>query len=387
MTKMISYDRKIKVCHLAPGDVWAGAEVQLATLIESLLKMPDLETSMILLNEGRLTDEMRDLGVRTHVIPEFENNRFSIVKELVRYLERHPVDILHAHKPKDNVLGALASLWAKIPYRVRTIHGFHEPRVGFQAIKGYVHEIIDNGVNRWLIDRIVAVSFDLRSQLSRRFGTEKVVYVQNAIDIDKIQITRCSTVRRKELKLGGQEFLVGAMGRLTLGKGFECFLKAARIIAAERPNVKFIIAGGGPLRDSLEALAKEYGLYEDVLFLGHRDNSHDILELFDLFVLPSFSEGTPMVLLEALVLARPVVASRVGGIPEVIEHGISGLLVTPGREDEFARSCIALMDDYGWAQRLGAAGRKRVEERFSARLMAAKVAEVYRKLVCNGESQ
>lgn len=384
---MISYDRKIKVCHLAPGDVWAGAEVQLATLIESLLKMPDLETSMILLNEGRLTDEMRDLGVRTHVIPEFENNRFSIVKELVRYLERHPVDILHAHKPKDNVLGALASLWAKIPYRVRTIHGFHEPRVGFQAIKGYVHEIIDNGVNRWLIDRIVAVSFDLRSQLSRRFGTEKVVYVQNAIDIDKIQITRCSTVRRKELKLGGQEFLVGAMGRLTLGKGFECFLKAARIIAAERPNVKFIIAGGGPLRDSLEALAKEYGLYEDVLFLGHRDNSHDILELFDLFVLPSFSEGTPMVLLEALVLARPVVASRVGGIPEVIEHGISGLLVTPGREDEFARSCIALMDDYGWAQRLGAAGRKRVEERFSARLMAAKVAEVYRKLVCNGESQ
>ena len=177
------------------------------------------------------------------------------------------------------------------------------------------------------------------------------------------------------------------MGRLTPVKGLEFFLKAARIVRSQRPNVKFIIAGDGPLKYPLQALACEYGLEKDVLFVGHRDDSHEILELMDIFVLPSFSEGIPMVLLEALALARPVVGSRVGGIPEVIEHGVSGLFVTAGREEELAQSCIALMDDYGWAQRLAAAGRKCVEAKFSARLMAEKVAEVYRTLISNGENR
>jgi glycosyltransferase involved in cell wall biosynthesis len=169
-------------------------------------------------------------------------------------------------------------------------------------------------------------------------------------------------------------------------KGLEIFLKAAHIICRQKPNVKFIIAGDGPLMPALRAQVREYNLDKKVLFLGHRDDGYDILKLIDLFVLPSLNEGIPMVLLEALALARPVIASRVGGIPEVIEDGVSGLLVTPGREDELAQSCVALMDNYNFAQELGIAGRKRVEERFSARVMAEKVAEVYRTLVC-GESR
>lgn len=104
-------------------------------------------------------------------------------------------------------------------------------------------------------------------------------------------------------------------------------------------------------------------------------------------VMPSLSEGIAMSLLEALAPARLTGASREGGIPEVIKHGVGGLLVGPGREDELARSCIAVMDDYGWAQRLGAADRKRVEEGFSARSMEEQVAECYRSLVWNGESR
>ncbi len=151
--------------------------------------------------------------------------------------------------------------------------------------------------------------------------------------------------------------------------------------------MKFIIAGEGPLRVSLQELTHKYGLDKDVLFLGHRDDAYETLAFMDLFVLPSFSEGIPMVLLEALALARPVVASRVGGIPEVIEHGINGLLVRAGREDELAQSCISLMNNYEWARRLGATGRKCIEEKFSARLMAEKVAEVYRTLASNEESR
>src|SRR2546427_7991705 len=131
----------------------------------------------------------------------------------------------------------------------------------------------------------------------------------------------------------------------------------------------------------LRPFARHYGLEQDVLFLGHRHDRYDILAMMDALVLSSLSEGIPMVLLEALALARPVVATRVGGIPEVIEDRVTGWLVGPGREEEFADACMALMDDYGLAEKCGLAGQQRVRERFSVRSMAEKVADVYRSLL------
>ncbi len=376
-----AFGPRIKICHLAMADLAAGAEIQLAILLASLAKMPDFEISAILFNEGYLASELRGLGVRTDVILESRHNSLSIFKQLVDYFKLHEVDIVHTHKYKDNILASFASVYRGIPRRVRTVHGLPEPFVGFEAIKMKIYHGIDDAVNRWLVDRILAVSLDLRSQLIKRFGAERVTCIHNAIDIEQIQVTGRATELRSELKLGGQDFLIGTMGRLMPVKGLDSFLRAARIIHRQKPNVRFIIAGDGPLKGPLQAMAHEYGLDKDVLFLGHRNDSHNILELMDLFVLPSLSEGIPMVLLEALALARPVVASRVGGIPEVIEHGVSGLLVPPRRDDELAQSCMAVMDDYHFAQGLGVAGRKRVEERFSARFMAQKVAELYRTLV------
>jgi glycosyltransferase involved in cell wall biosynthesis len=127
-------------------------------------------------------------------------------------------------------------------------------------------------------------------------------------------------------------------------------------------------------------------LDDDVLFLGHRNDPYEILALMDVFVMPSMNEGIPMVLLEALALSRPVVASRVGGIPEVIEHGASGLLVDAGQHEALAHACITLLDDRERAERLGVAGRKRIEQEFSADTMTAKVAELYRALVWNEDA-
>jgi glycosyltransferase involved in cell wall biosynthesis len=368
------------------GDLWAGAEVQLATLLAALTRIPDLEISAVLFNEGRLADELRHCGVRTQVMRESQHHPWSLVRQLSAYFKRHPIDILHTHKYKDNVLGALVSIFRGVRYRVRTVHGMPEPHAGFRAVKRRLYHLVDSGVNRWLVDRVLAVSFDLRHQLGRRFGADKVTCIQNAVDLEQIKASRRVAERRRELQLGEHEFVIGAMGRLTPGKGFECFLRAAHIIRRQRPQVKFLVVGDGPLRGALQSLACALDLEEVVLFLGHRNDNYDMLALMDLFVLPSFAEGTPMVLLEALALARPVVASRVGGIPEVIEHGSNGLLVMPGGEGELAQSCMTLMDDGDMARRLGKTGQKHIAERFSARVMAEKVAEVYQRLVCGGEN-
>jgi L-malate glycosyltransferase len=368
------------VCHLASADLWAGAEVQLATLLSWLVKVPDLEISTVLLNEGRLARELRSAGFRPHVIPESRHSSWTIARRLSAYFAQHAVDILHTHKYKENVLAVLAPACRAVRRRVRTIHGLPEPFHGFRAVKMGAYQALDNIVNRWAVDRILAVSRDMTTQLMQGFGSPRVTCIHNGIDIVPTRSTERSAALRAELNLSCGDVLVGTMGRLAPVKGLESFLRAAVVISRERPNVKFVVAGEGPDEGSLRALARDLGL-DGVRFLGHRDDGHDVLAAMDIFVLPSLSEGIPMVLLEALALGRPVVASRAGGIPEVVEHGVSGLLVTPGCHDEIAHSCMTLMDDESFARTLGGAGRRRVEQEFCADTMAARVADVYRALM------
>ena len=377
---------KIRVCHVAMADLWAGAEAQLAILLRSLAKLADLEVSAILFNAGWLARELHDAGVRTHVILEAERNPLSILRELSDYFRRNQVDVLHTHKYKDNILAALASVGHGVPYRVRTVHGAPEPFAGLQSFKMTVYGGLDSVVNRWVVDRLLAVSFALRERLVERFGIDKVTCVHNAVDLARIRVTTDLLNLRKELGVDQHDFVIGTMGRLHPVKGLDVFLRAARIIKDHGKRAKFIIAGDGPLRGQLQALAQQSGLAREVMFLGHRSDGNNILGLMDLFVLPSLSEGIPLVLLEALALARPVVATAVGGIPEVVEHEISGLLVTAGDHDDLAKACLTVMDDPALAQSLGHAGRKRVEEAFSADVMAENVANVYRTLVRTGES-
>ncbi len=373
---------KIRVCHVAMADLWAGAEVQLAILLRSLAKLADLEVSAILFNAGWLARELHDAGVRTHVILEAERNPLSILRELSNYFRRTQVDVVHTHKYKDNILAALASIRHRVPYRVRTVHGAPEPFTGFQAFKMNAYGLLDGVANRWAVDRLLAVSFALREPLVERFGIDKVTCIHNAVDVDRIRVTTDLANLRKELGLDQHDFVIGTMGRLHPVKGLDVFLRAARIIKDHGKRAKFIIAGDGPLRDQLQALAQQCGLAHEVMFLGHRSDGNNILGLMDLFVLPSLSEGIPLVLLEAMALARPVVATAVGGIPEVVEHEISGLLVAAGNHEDLAKGCLAVMDNPTLAQELGPAGRRRVEEAFSADVMAENVANVYKTLVC-----
>jgi len=372
---------KIRVCHVATADLWAGAEVQLAVLLRSLAALTDLELSAILFNDGRLAQELRDAGVRTHVISETERNSLSILRELDDYFRRNTIDVLHSHKYKDNILGALASIRRRVPHRVRTVHGAPEPFSGLQAVKMNAYAFLDGLVNRRAVDRLLAVSVALRDYLSEEFGADKITTIHNGVDVARIRVTTDLANTRKELGVDRHEFIIGTMGRLHPVKGVEVFLRAARVIKDRGRKARFVVAGDGPLREQLQTLAQQYGLAHEAMFLGHRNDSNNILGLMDLFVLPSLSEGIPLVLLEALALARPVVATAVGGIPEVIEHEISGLLVDAGNHDDLAKQCLRVMNDPVLAQGFGHAGRKRVEEAFSADIMAANVANVYRSLM------
>lgn len=372
--------RTIRVCHVTPADGWAGAEVQLALLLPRLAKMPELEVSAALLNEGRLADELRRAGVSTCVIPESQHNAISIAARLTGHFKRTAIDIVHTHKWKDNVIAAVASGGGTVRGRVRTVHGSAEPFTGFKALKARGVRALDQIANRWAVDRIVTVSRDLAHEFGARFGTGKVAYIQNGIDLAHVCTRTRPSQLRAELGIAPDAPVIGTMGRLVAVKGLDGFLRAARMIRDRRSDVKVLIAGSGPLESALRALASHLKL-DNLLFLGHRNDAYDVLGMMDVFALPSLNEGTPMVLLEALALARPVVASRVGGIPDIIEHDVSGLLSEPGNADDMAHACLTLLEDDARARRLGANGRAQMEERFSAAEMASKTARVYYTLI------
>jgi len=246
-----------------------------------------------------------------------------------------------------------------------------------------IYELCDRGVTHLCVNKLIAVSSDIEKVLCVKYGAQRVIRIHNGIDLEVLSKSRARDEVRRELGVDSNCLLVGTVGRLTAVKGHEYLLKTAQLMLQKRRNVKFVIVGDGPLKVELQSLAAQLGITENVAFLGHQDDACALMEAMDLFVLPSLHEGIPMVILEAMALGRPVVASRVGGIPEVITDTVHGLLVSAGDPAGIAQACLKLVEDRNLAERYGQAGRARVEQQFSSVVMGGKVANLYRQLVGN----
>lgn len=370
----------MKVCHVAMGDLWAGAEVQLLSLMRYLVRLPGFEWSVILFNEGRLAEELRKLPVSLTVIPEQTFSTIGIAYRLAKTLGKIRPDVVHTHKYKDSFIGALVAKAMGIPHVVRIVHGLPEPFKGLRNAKMAGYTAVDRFITGWLVDRVVAVSSDIERVLIGRYGSNRVQCIHNGIDLEAIRVTTPREALRRTWQIAEDAVIIGTAGRLVPVKGHAILLEAVRILRASKPNVTLLLVGDGPLRSDLETNAKRLGLENAVIFTGHQDQAYDCLNLMDIFVLPSLHEGIPMVLLEALALERPVVATRVGGIPEVITHDLSGKLVHAGDADELAKSLAELIERPNTAKSLGIEGRRQVEREFSAHRMAERTAGVYRSL-------
>lgn len=374
---------RVKVCHVAMGDLWAGAEVQLLALMTYLVRSDEFEWSVILFNEGRLAEELRKLPLSVSVIPEANHTPIAIAKRLAKTFRHIRPDIVHTHKYKDSILGAAVARYVGVPHTVRVVHGMPEPFSGLRNLRMLFYTMLDRFVSRLLIDRVVAVSSDIEKQLVEIYGPNHVVRIHNGIDLDAVQVSTPRLQKRREWRLDEMVTLIGTVGRLVPVKGHAVLLEALRILRGANRNVMLLVVGDGPLRGQLESEIARLGLEKSVIFAGHHSPAYDFINMMDVFVLPSLHEGIPMVLLEALALRQPVVATRVGGIPEVITHGETGLLAEPADALSLAKFIQQLVEDKSMAARIGKAGRTRVEEEFNARTMAEKTVGLYKKVLGN----
>ncbi|MBI4610217.1 MAG: glycosyltransferase family 4 protein [Candidatus Rokubacteria bacterium] len=303
---------------------------------------------------------------------------FLQLYRLMRELRPH---IVHTHTAKAGALGRVAARLARVPVVVHTYHG-HVLQGYFSRAKTRLFLGIERTLARWT-DRLLAVSEAVRQDLLlRRVGSpERLQVVPLGLDLDPF--LRSETLRgqlRAELDLSDAP-LVGIVARLVPIKRHEDFLSAAQAVTMRIPNCRFVVVGDGELRGRLETRAQTLGLAGRIHFLGWRGDLARIYADLDVVVLTSANEGLPVSLIEAMASARAVVATRVGGVPDLVEDGVTGLLVRPGEPDELARAVLELLADPERRRAMGEAGRKRVYPAFSADRLLADMDRVYGELL------
>ncbi|HYV18044.1 MAG TPA: glycosyltransferase [Verrucomicrobiae bacterium] len=296
---------------------------------------------------------------------------------LARYLKTERIDVLHAHLFYANVAARLAGRLAAVPV-VLTAH--HDTDLWM----GPHHRFVERVTAR-LSDRVLTCSEAVRRFAIERHGLSagRVVTLANAIDVEAIPSgTEARARARALLGAAPEDRLVGTLGRLhEPKKGLKPFLSAAARVAAADQRVRFVLIGDGPARQDLERFTASLGLGDRVRFAGERTDVELLLPGFDLLVQPSLWEGFGLSALEGMAAGLPVVASRVGGVPEVIRDGVDGILVPPGDPVRLAEAMTAILRDPDRAARLGASGRARARREFHVDRLVRETASLYRDLL------
>jgi glycosyltransferase involved in cell wall biosynthesis len=282
--------------------------------------------------------------------------------EVVAYLGRRRPQILHTHLVHADVYGQLAGTMARVPLRLSTKHGFNEFR------EGRFFGLADRTVGS-LAHVHIAISEGLAQYLAETEGFE-----EEGFEIVHYGIAAADGVRPYE---GGEPRLL-CVGRLIPIKGHLVLLRALAQARARVPGVTLEVAGRGPLEPALRELARELDLDDAVRFLGFVSPVQKALEQAAVVVVPSLGEGFGMVALEAMERARPVIASAVGGLPEIVEDGRTGIVVEPGDADGLAEAIVSLAGDLDRAASMGRAGRARALAEFTPERSAERIEALYR---------
>ena len=309
----------------------------------------------------------------------------SVIR-LARIIRRVRPQILHTHTAKAGAVGRLAALVAgdaRPPIVVHTFHG-HVLRGYFGSLRSRGFALLERALAR-TTTCLVAVSPQVRDDLVRLgiAPEEKFVVVRLGIELtDRVNATlngRSET--RRMLGIPADAFTVGWIGRMTGVKRTEDVLLAFRALRDRGVDAKLCLVGDGPDRTAVERRAHDLGLMRDTLFLGYQEEVAPYYAAFDAFVLPSGNEGTPVTTIEALAAGKPVVATRVGGVPDVVRDGEDGFLVDPGDIASLAERLATLAQDDGLRDRMGEAGRARVVPRYAVARLVDDIDRLYRSLL------
>ena len=384
-----------RVLFVNPGRALGGAEHSLLLLLQGAPS--GIEANVAVFGRGPFRDRLSAIGIPTVELPLPRWTRavgryrlpggpvggaallaggLPAALRLAAAARRAGADLIHTNGMKAHLLGGLAGRLVRVPviWHLRDFPPEGWAGRTFREVARRLPEVI--------LAPSEAVAASLRLPGRTRLGV-----VPDPVDLDRFHPGIPGDRIRRELGIAGEEPLIGMIGHLTPWKGHEVFLEIARAVADRIPGSRFVVVGGSIYEthghagypESLRQRAAALGLSDRVTFLGIRDDIPEVLAGLDVLVhAPTAPEPFGRVLVEAMAVGRPVVAARCGGIPEVVEDGVTGILVPSGNVGAFANAVVRLLDDPVLCRRLGGAGRRRAEARFSIEAHAASVLEAYR---------
>jgi len=336
--------------------------------------------------EGSLIEATEEMGVPVYIVPDlireidFKRDLKALV-QLVRLYRDLQVDIVHTHTSKAGILGRLAGRLAKVPVVIHTVHGFAftAPIPRWQK-KLYI--ALEKMAGRWC-DALIFISKPLMAEAGRLGIGDPKTYslIPSGIDISAFRNGASNGNREAKIKLLGLRNgvpIIGTVSRLVKDKGLELLLEAAAKLKAKGLDFHMVWVGDGPLRAELEALAKQLGVSERLYITGMCTDVPAWVSCFDLFVLPTLWEGMGRVFLEAQAAGVPVIGTKVGGVPDVVKDGVTGILIPPSNVDALVEAIELLLNKPELRRQMGyAASQFASDEQFQVEFMVRKIEEVY----------
>lgn len=326
-----------------------------------------------------LVSEFVSAGIPVHCLDVGKSLDPRAVPRLRRLLIEHEIELVHTHSPHPAAVARMASRFTPVKALVHTEHSLPESR------KTVSH--LANRLTHPINDVTIAVSDEVASSVDQRgvFSPRNLRVIHGGIDIESIEKAASDP---STVSIPAGRMVVGNVAHLRAQKGLDTFVRAAAAIVVEQPDTHFVLVGRekqiGYQRE-LEQLAASLGVGDRITFAGFQMNPYPILGMFDVFMLSSRHEGFPVAVLEAMSLARPIVAPTVGGIPEAITDAVDGFLVPPDDPQALAAATVRLLTDPALRSRLGANARATVLANFTVEVMVREVEDAYHEVLAGGD--
>lgn len=362
---------KIRVMHVLYYLSIGGLEQVVLNLIKKLNRQRYQPYVACLRETGGLKTELEQIGVKVIEFNRGDGLDLKLPFDFARVLRREKIAILHTHDLGPYLYGALAAKLARVPILVHTEHSYLTQNTKILKI---AERILSFGTDVIISDSLDVTRFLVKEQ---HINPKKIQTIYNGIDVSLFQTNTNGSSLKTMLGLPPEARIVGTVGRLVPVKDQRTLISAMVPIVSADESVHLALVGDGPLRDELTALARDLGIRSQVHFLGNRRDVHKLLPLFDVFVLPSLSEGLSLSLLEAMACHRPVITTNVGGNLEIIDRPEVGILVRPGDVAALTTEIRQMLYQPELAEKLGRQARRQVEARFSLEKMAENYEAIY----------
>jgi len=322
-----------------------------------------------------LQERALDADCPLTVLPDRGPFDWRILRSLLKICREKKIQLLQTHDYKSNALGLILRRFHRCSM-VSMLHGWTDMSGRMPLYKK---------VDQWCLPRyqsLICVSADLVEECKRLLIPDsKIHLVHNGIDVDQFQRSLSTEQAKKEIGARDRRFLIGSVGRLSPEKGFVELIRAVHSLQAESIPLDLWIAGDGPQRTELEKLIVDLGLQDSVKLLGQLKDTITFYQAMDLFVLNSIREGLPNVLLEAMALGTPVVATAIAGIPSLVLDGICGRLIAPQNDAELRNAIRDAIHENDKTAQMARAARMRIEEEFSFAVRMEKIARIYENVI------